>query len=99
MTLGGITGPLLFLFSRRHKIYKLRRKYDKLREKANKVRDVSKRSSVFSVLDQVEPNLVILEEQNVSRGERNRMIKYIGSGLLKAEQILKADSSKESKQR
>ncbi|MBI2172582.1 MAG: hypothetical protein HYT73_00025 [Candidatus Aenigmarchaeota archaeon] len=90
MVLGRITGPLLFLVSRRHKIYKLRKKYDRVREKANKIRDYEKRNSIFSILDQVEPNLVILEEQNLSRLERGRTLKFVGSGIRKSEQILKS---------
>ena len=70
MVLGRILGPLAFLVSKRHKIYKLRKKYDRIREKANKVKDYEKRNSIFSILDQIEPNLVILEEQNLSRLER-----------------------------
>ncbi|MBI2579330.1 MAG: hypothetical protein HYW27_00330 [Candidatus Aenigmarchaeota archaeon] len=89
MVLGRIVGPVAFLFSTRRKVYKLRRKYDKLREKADKTRDRQKRSAVLSVLDQIEPNIVILEEQNVSRFERGRMMNFAKSGLRKAEEILK----------
>ncbi len=90
MVLGRIFGPLSFLISRRHRIYKLRKKYDRIREKTNKVKDYEKRSSIFSVLDQVEPNLVILEEQNLSRLERGRTLKFVSAGIRKSEQILKS---------
>jgi len=90
MVLGRILGPLAFLVSKRHKIYKLRKKYDRIREKANKVKDYEKRNSIFSILDQIEPNLVILEEQNLSRLERGRTMNFVGSGIRKSEQILKS---------
>ncbi|MDI6721296.1 MAG: hypothetical protein QMD85_02820 [Candidatus Aenigmarchaeota archaeon] len=90
MVLKRIAGPVLFLFSKRRNVFKLRKRYDRIREKANKLRDVQKRNAVFSVLDQIEPNLNILEEQNVSRFERSRMMKYVAAGLKKADEIRKS---------
>lgn len=89
MVLGRIAGPVAFMFSSRRKTYKLRKKYDKLREKADKTRSREKRNAMLAVLDQIEPNIVILEEQNVSRFEKGRMMNFVKSRLMKAEQIMK----------
>ena len=89
-----ITGSITFLLSRRHKIYKLRKRYDRVREKANKVRDPKARAAIFSVLDQIESNIIILEEQNVSRFERGRMMRFVSAGTKKASQMLKESQTK-----
>lgn len=89
MIAGRITGYISFRLSKRYKIYKLRKRYDKAREKADKIRDAKRRAAILSVLDQVEPSIIILEEQNVSRFERGRMMRYVATGTRKARQMLR----------
>lgn len=85
----GILDAIGFLLSPRRKIYRLRKKYDRLREKADRIKQREKRLSALSILDQIESTLVILEEQNVSRFERSRMVGYVKSGLEKAKIVMK----------
>lgn len=75
------------LFGRR-KVYRLRKKYDRMREKADRIKSREMRLPILRVLDQVEPTLVMLEEQKVSRFERARMMKYVGSGIREAKRVM-----------
>ncbi|GEM_PF-3645637 len=76
------------LFTFRGKIYSLRKKYDKIREKADREDNAEKRLNALKLLDQVEPTLVILEEQNISRFDRKRMVAVVDSGVEQAKAIL-----------
>ncbi|MBI4894965.1 MAG: hypothetical protein HY831_00595 [Candidatus Aenigmarchaeota archaeon] len=76
------------LFTFRGKVYSLRKKYDKFREKADKEDNTEKRMNSLKILDQVEPTLVILEEQNMSRFDRTRMVAVVDSGVEQAKAIL-----------
>ena len=74
----------------KRKIYRLRKKYDRVREKADKIKSRELRLPILRVLDQVEPTLVMLEEQRVSRFERARMMKYVEAGIREAKRIMEA---------
>ena len=87
--LGRILGYIHFFFSYRHKVYSLRRRYDRAREKADKIRNAEKRLYVLRILDQIEPTLVMLEEQRISRWERGRMIRHINNGVSQARAAMK----------
>lgn len=76
------------LFTFRGRIYSLRKKYDKYRERADKEDNVEKRMNTLKILDQVEPTLIILEEQNISRFDRNRLVATVDSGIEQAKAIL-----------
>jgi len=91
----GILDSIKFLFSRRHHIYVLRRKYDRIREKA--VRHSSNRLEALKILDQVEPTLVMLEEQNISAFERRRLAVYVTQGIRNAEYALKQNRQTRTK--
>lgn len=79
---------LSYLVSYRRKIFKLRKKYDRTREKADKTKDRESRLSALKVLDQIEPTLIILEEQKVSRFERSKMFRFVNAGVEEAKTIL-----------
>ena len=76
------------LFTFRGRVYRLRKKYDKIRERADREDDYEKRITSLKILDNVEPTLIILEEQNVSRFERGRMFATIDSAIEQAKAIL-----------
>ena len=87
--LGRVFGYLRFLVSYRHKVFSLRRRYDRTRERADKIRNAEKRLYALRIMDQIEPTLVMLEEQRVSRFERGRMIKYVNNGINQARAAIK----------
>ncbi len=89
MAIKRIFGYLSFLFSYRHKVYSLRKRYDRTRERADKIRNAEKRLRALRILDQVEPTLVLLEEQRVSRFERGRMVRYVNIGINQARAAIK----------
>ena len=89
MVLQRIVGYVGFLVSYRHKIYSLRKRYDRTRERADKMRNAEKRLYALKILDQIEPTLVMLEEQRVSRFERGRMVRYVNNGIKQAQGVVK----------
>lgn len=89
MVLQRIIGYVGFLVSYRHKIYALRKRYDRMRERVDKLRNAEKRLYALKILDQIEPTLVMLEEQRVSRFERSRMIRYVNNGVKQARASIK----------
>jgi len=84
----GILNYVRFLLSYRYSVYKLRRRYDRMREKADR-QAAAKRLPALRALDQVEPTLVMLEEQNISSFDRSRFASYVTQGIKNAERILK----------
>lgn len=84
-----VFGYLRYLFSSRRKIFSLRKKYNRTREKAVKIVNSDKRMQVLRILDQVEPTLVMLEEQRVSGFEKRRMRRYVDSGIAQAKKAIK----------
>ncbi len=89
MVIKRIAGYISFLLSYRHKVFALRKKYDRVRERADKIRNAEKRLYALKILDQIEPTIVMLEEQRVSRFERGRMIRYVNSGIKQARSVIK----------
>jgi hypothetical protein len=77
------------LFSYRRRIFSLRKKYDRVRERTDKEKDATKRLTVLRILDQAEPTLTMLEEQNISRFERGRMMKTVEAYIEQAKSGLK----------
>ncbi|MBI2579011.1 MAG: hypothetical protein HYW26_04845 [Candidatus Aenigmarchaeota archaeon] len=69
-------------------VYRIRRRYDKARERADRIRNRMDRLAILRILDQAEPQLVILEEQSLSRNDRKRIFAYVKSGIIKAERML-----------
>lgn len=66
------------------KIYFLRKDYDKIREKADRIKSRQKRLAILSVLDKVEPTLVMMEEQKLRMTEKRRMMIYVRRGVNEA---------------
>ncbi|MBI2971752.1 MAG: hypothetical protein HYY37_05025 [Candidatus Aenigmarchaeota archaeon] len=90
MVFGKITGYVQFLLSPRRKIYGLRKRYDWIRERADRQHNRERRLAALKLLDQIEPTLVLLEEQQISGYERNRMIIYVKSGVEQAKELMKS---------
>lgn len=84
-----------FLLGRK-KVYRLRKSYDRAREKADKL-ERRARLPVLRVLDQVEPTLVMLEEQKISRFERARMTRYVEAGVREAKKMMEEESAAQRK--
>ena len=59
----------------------LRKKYDRLREKADKIKNRQFKGQLLKYLDQLEPTIIALEEQEQPRFERRRMIRYVKDGI------------------
>lgn len=91
MIFSRITNYISFFFSYRRKVFALRKKYDRTREMVDKSRNRDKRLRALKILDQIEPTLVIIEEQQVSRFERMRMFGYVDSGIREASKALKEE--------
>lgn len=88
MVLGRISGFFQFLLSNRRVIHGLRKRYDHLRERADRENSREKRIAVLKLLDQIEPTLTVLEEQQIIGFERNRMTGHVRSGLDQAKRML-----------
>ncbi len=86
-----ITNYISFFFSYRRRVFALRKRYDRTRERIDKSRNKDKRLRALKILDQIEPTLVIIEEQQVSRFERMRMFGYVESGIREANKALKEE--------
>ncbi|MBI5061588.1 MAG: hypothetical protein HZB67_04730 [Candidatus Aenigmarchaeota archaeon] len=84
-------GFIGFLFSWRRKVYILRRKYDRAREKVLKNGNTQKRLLALKILDNVEPTLIMLEEQRVSRFDRGRFISQVKTAVEQAKNVLKGN--------
>ncbi len=87
------------LFSRKRLIYKLRKKYDRIREKADKLPRGDLKFAILKTLDQVEPALVRLEEENVSLLEKTRLIRFVKAGIARAKYMLKTEEIPEQMSR
>jgi len=70
------------------KIYRLRRRYDRLRERTDRIGDKGKKVRLLKFLDEIEPTLVMLEEKDISRYEKRRMVHNIKSSLEQAKFML-----------
>ena len=90
MVFGRIAGYLRFLLSYRRRVFLLRKRYDRIREKADKIKSPEKRLMVLKTLDHVEPTLVMLEEQRISRFERGRMFRTVRNGIEQAKREIRA---------
>lgn len=66
----------------------LRKKYDRIREKADRIKDKDKKLRILRLLDQVEPTLIALEEQDQPRFERRRMASYVRDAVEQANDML-----------
>ncbi len=67
----------------------LRKKYDRAREKADKLKDRNRKLQILRMLDQLEPTLIALEEQEQPKFERRRMVSYIRDGIAQIQDMLK----------
>jgi len=83
----------LFRLGWRGTIYKLRRDYDRVREKADRMSDSGKKLAALQLLDQVEPTLVMLEEQRITRFDRARLVNLTRTNIQQARLILKQRGS------
>jgi molecular chaperone GrpE (heat shock protein) len=67
---------------------KLRKSYDRTREKIDKIKDKNQKVQLLRMLDQLEPTLISLEEQEQPKFERRRMISYIRDGVEQVSDLL-----------
>jgi len=72
----------------RSKVYRLRRKYDRIREKTDCLDDRERKLEILRFLDHIQPTIVMLEEKNISRFEKRRMIRNTRGELEKAKAML-----------
>jgi len=79
---------VLGIFSR-NPVPGLRKKYDRLRERAGKIKDRNVKLRFLRMLDQLEPTLIALEEQEQPKFERRRMVSYVRDGLEQMRDALK----------
>ncbi len=79
---------VLGIFSR-NPVPGLRKKYDRLRERADKIKDRNIMLRLLRMLDQLEPTLIALEEQEQPKFERRRMASYVRDGLEQVQDTLK----------
>ena len=72
----------------------LRKKYDRAREKSDKIKDKNKKLQLLRLLDQLEPTLIALEEQDQPKFERRRMASYVRDGVDQINDMLSQKSEK-----
>ncbi len=72
----------------------IRKKYDRVREKADKLKDKEKKMRLLRLLDQFEPTLIALEEQELPKFEKKKRTAYVKDGIEQAEKILKEKQPK-----
>ncbi|MBI4170487.1 MAG: hypothetical protein HY514_02245 [Candidatus Aenigmarchaeota archaeon] len=75
-------------FLHRDPVPGLRKKYDRAREKADKLKDRNRKLQILRMLDQLEPTLIALEEQDQPKFERRRMASYVRDGIGHVQDIL-----------
>ncbi|MBI4018677.1 MAG: hypothetical protein HY364_00300 [Candidatus Aenigmarchaeota archaeon] len=88
---------ITFFFSGRRDIYHLRKEYDRIREHVDKGEDEQKRVALLRMLDQLEPNMVMLEEQNLSGGDTRKLKLYVRSSLLRIKGEMKHSGAQSAK--
>jgi repressor of nif and glnA expression len=84
---------LFFGFTWRLK--RLRNRWNKLRKKALG-QEKNKKGKLLNMLDDVENDLRVLEEQELTRKDRNKIIKKVEDGLKEVEIVLKSKEIEES---
>ena len=85
-------------FLHKDSVPKLRKQYDRAREKADKIKDRGKKLQILRMLDQVEPTLIALEEQEPPKFERRRMISYVRDNVERAQEMINYKEQKQSKE-
>ena len=68
-------------------VVKLRKKYDRLREKTDRLKEKNQKLQILRYLDQLEPTLIALEEQEQPKFEKRRMVSYVRDGLESIEDM------------
>jgi len=72
---------LIDFLSGKPKPAKLRREYDKLREKVDRLPSIEKRIELLRMLDQLEPQVTMMEEHHMSTFEMKKTAEYINYNL------------------
>ena len=84
----------MFPFGFDWKLKNLRKKWCKLRLKALKM-EKEERKTFFDMLDDVEQELRTLEEEELTRADRARILERVENGLKEIEEIIKPRKEKE----
>lgn len=86
----------MFFFGFDRKIRGLRKKWCKLRLKALK-KSKEERNNLLNKLDDIEQQLIILEEQELTRIDRSRISEEIEKNLKEVEKLLKSKKEEQLK--
>jgi len=84
----------MFPFGFDWKLKNLRKKWCKLRLKVLKM-EKEERKTLFDMLDDVEQELRTLEEEELTRADRARILERVETGLKEIEETLKPRKEKE----
>ncbi len=72
-----------FFLSGKGDIYHLRKEYDKLREEVDRKPKRQERTILLRMLDQTEPNIAMLEEQNLPGNDERKLKMSVRASLIK----------------
>lgn len=76
-------------FGWRTSVRRLRKRWDRAREKALRKKDPLRRMALEK-LDAIQSNLIILEEQNLTRVDRVRLAKEVEIGIAEVRGLLES---------
>ena len=82
-------GFIKYFFSNRRGVYTIRRNYDKIREDVVKKEESQEKIIILRMLDQVEPNIATLEEQNLSGSDKRKLKLLIRTSLERIKMRMK----------
>ncbi|MBI4014621.1 MAG: hypothetical protein HY365_01565 [Candidatus Aenigmarchaeota archaeon] len=72
-----------FFLSGKGDVYHLRKEYDRMREEVDKKPKQQERMALLRVLDQTEPSIAMLEEQNLPGNDGRKLKMFVRVSLAK----------------
>jgi len=81
MVVRRVLGWFAFLLSARKDVYNIRKKYDEIREDMVRKKKTQRTLQILRLLDQLEPQIITLEEQDLHYRDRRKMILFIKTSL------------------
>ena len=88
---------LVDFLSRKPKVGKIRHGYDKLRERVDKLPKIEKRIELLRMLDQIEPQVAMMEEHHMSTFEMKKTAEYINHNIKRVELLIQEEKSNEKR--
>ena len=85
---------LVDFLSGKPKVGRIRHGYDKLREKVDRVPRIEKRIELLRMLDQIEPQVAMMEEHHMSNFELKKTAEYVSHSLNRVKLLMDEEKAK-----